>query len=703
MSTSATSSLPVGQPSEPPQRTLFGHPLGLYVLFFTEMWERFSFYGMKTLMVLFMINHFFWSQADSSHLLGLYAMLAYGVNPLGGFIADRYLGARKAVFIGGVLMVIGQFLLVKEELTLFYVGLGFLIAGVGLLKPNISTQVGNLYKPGDPRRDGAFTIFYMGINLGALIGPLLCDWLRIHYGFGIGFGAAGVGMIFGLIVYAIGQTKLVEFNQAAPSEETAGKTRQTSAQAIPHNVVRDRIIVLLIIFLFVFLFWTAFEQSPNAMLVWADKHTNLRLTSTQPPPVALESAIPTTGPVSAPISFWQGVKGWFGNPEMTSGQTQSFNPFFIITLAPLAAFFWLWLDRRGKQPSTPTKMVMGVAAVALAFLVMWPAAIRESGFSSAPLRQLPPQFKVDKEGRVFSEKGEGPDAMLTYYGATRLRYDAGSGTLQMDGVLTDLDRYRLLAESAPKELVDAVDAFAKRTAKQPSGDELIAQLRLVELTQEVLTNLDHLGKLAGTDGEASYREVTLLVQDASDKATELAAKGWSLSTVISSVPGWVGPVVIKEGEGENPKTLLEWDPAKKTLRSWGELMERARVQFLAAAAPRDFKTAVDKVFLESAQYRISVWWLVAFFMVLTCGELCLSPVGLSLVTKLAPPKHVGLFMGGWFFFTALSEYTAQVFGAMWGTMSPTNYFLIFVAMCGVGALLMALLIRPLKRMMHGVH
>lgn len=616
MSSSTTSVTP----EDRPQRTLFGHPLGLYVLFFTEMWERFSFYGMKTLLVLYMLNHFFWSQEDSSHLLGTYAFFAYGVNPLGGFIADRFLGARKAVFIGGVLIVIGQFLLVKEDLAFFYAGLIVLVCGVGLLKPNISTQVGNLYKPGDPRRDGAFTIFYMGINLGALIGPLLCDWLRIHYGFGIGFGAAGVGMILGLIVYVIGQTKLVEFNQAASANADKGGNRARAEAETPRRVVRDRIIVLLVIFAFVFLFWTAFEQSPNAMLVWADKHTNLRLLSTEPPPVSLpEAPAPTTE---------SGEAGGLRAFSMTSGQTQSFNPFFIITLAPVFAFLWLWLGKRGMEPSTPTKMVMGVAAVALAFLVMWPAAIRENGPSAAPLNELP----------------KGLD--LKTYGATRLAYDSTAKTLLMGGVLPDNDRLRLLAETAPADFKTAVDSLVKKSEEKA----------------------------------------------ASAKRDEK----WELSEVIPSAPPSVAIV------GEESGKVLRWDAASKTLTATGDVKERAKIELLATAAIPEFRQAVDKVYLDSAQHRVSVWWLVAFFMVLTCGELCLSPVGLSLVTKLAPPKHVGLFMGGWFFFTALSEYVAQVFGAWWGTMPPGKYFMIFVIMCGVGALLMALLIRPLKRMMHGV-
>ena len=608
-------------PEDRPQRTLFGHPLGLYVLFFTEMWERFSFYAMKTLLVLYMVNYFFWSQKDSSHLLGLYAFCAYGVNPLGGFIADRFLGARKSVFIGGILIVIGQFLLVKEELAFFYAGLVVLVCGVGLLKPNISTQVGNLYKPGDPRRDGAFTIFYMGINLGALIGPLVCVWLKDRFNsYGIGFGAAGVGMILGLIVYVIGQTKLVEFSQTTPATGQGGNKGAPARAEVSFRVVFDRIIVLLVIFAFVFLFWTAFEQSPNAMLIWADKHTNLRLLSSEPPPISLEGA---TVPTSAASS----EANW-GDLTMSSGQTQSFNPFFIITLAPIFAAVWLWLGRRGWEPSTPAKMVMGVAAVTVAFLIMWPAAIRENGPSEASLDKLP----------------AGID--LKVFGATRLSYDQDRQKLCMNGVLPDLDRLRLLAESAPAEFKSVVTSLVKKSAEKAA--------------------------------KAKRGEV------------------WQVSEVVASAPA------DYRVSGEEASKIVKWDAATRTLSTTSEIKARAESEALAGAAEPGFRAAVDNIFVESNKHRVSVWWLVAFFMVLTCGELCVSPVGLSLVTKLAPPKHVGLFMGGWFFFTALSEYVAQVFGAWWGTMAPGRYFMIFVGICGGGAFFMALLVRPLKRMMHGV-
>ena len=185
---------------------------------------------------------------------------------------------------------------------------------------------------------------------------------------------------------------------------------------------------------------------------------------------------------------------------------------------------------------------------------------------------------------------------------------------------------------------------------------------------------------------------------------EMAGPGdKAVTTRLNHAPGGLVPVEILEGEGVNRKTVLTFDPETNVLTAVGEIKERARTEFFAAAAEPEFKEAVDKIYLEASQFRVSVWWLIAFYLVLTMGELCLSPVGLSLVTKLAPPKHVGLMMGGWFLATAVAEKLAQVFGAHWGRMPPVDYFLIFVVMCAVGAILMAMLIRPLKRMMHGVH
>ena len=626
-----------GEILEQPRRSrgeIFGHPRGLYVLFFTELWERFSFYGMKTLLVLYMINHFFWSQERASSLLGTYAMLAYGVPVIGGLIADHLLGARRAVIVGAVLLSAGHITMAFEGMVFFYTALGLIIAGVGLLKPNISTQVGSLYKPGDPRRDGAFTIFYMGINLGALMGPLLCDWLQVNYGWEYGFGAAGVGMILGLIVYVIGQRGIIEYTQEI-DEEVASEAEGTDRTAPrprtehPPHVVRDRVMVLLIVFAFVILFWTAFEQSANVMIVWADKHTNLRLASTEVETVVLEAVQAATEAPTGQASWFDRFTGWWRDPRMSSGQTQSFNPFFIIALSPLFAWLWLWLDRRGLQPSTPTKMVMGLGLVVAAYGAMIGAAQSEAELSTARLDRLPD--RVD----------------LSAYGAKRLHYNPEDRTLHMGGVLPDLDRLRMLGDAAPDEFKSRLDE---------------------------------------------------LIKEADDRSSEAGSgEKWEISREFPSAPAGFDIV------GEEASTIARWDSATETLTITGEINERAKAEILAAAADPEFKAAVDELYVSASLHRVTVWWLILFYMLLTMGELCLSPVGLSLVTKLAPARHVGVMMGGWFLATAIAEKLAQVFGGMWGQMTPTKYFIVFIIMCGVGSALMALLIPRLRRMMHGVH
>ncbi len=633
-------------PTEPnAQKTLFGHPLGLYVLFFTEMWERFSFYGMKTLLMLYMIDIFFWSQEDASHLMGMYTFLAYALPVAGGFIADRWLGSKRSVLVGGILLSMGHIVMAFEAMWCFYTALGLIIAGVGLLKPNVSTQVGSLYKPSDPRRDGAFTIFYMGINLGALFGPVLCTWLKENHGYSYGFGAAGVGMILGLIVYGIGQRKLVEFNQDVGEKEEEEKEAESKTSTasvpglaeVPYHVVRDRIIVLIIVFAFVILFWTAFEQSYNAMLVWADKHTNLLLTSLEPPPLMLETA-DAVADAEIKISLTTKIKNWFAEPSMYSGDTQSINPFFIITLAPIFAWFWIWLNKRKLQPSTPTKMVFGIAMVAVAFGVMWPAAQREAGPSESPLVALPDGIGVDEGGRLSTTDADSGDQV--FYGATRLRYDADRKLLRMSGVLPDLDRLKILSETAPSDFRKTIEMVAEKS-----------------------------------EGLKKNKELTEVLEDAP-----------------------AGFAIV----GEEARKAAAWDPKTKTLTVKEQIGPRAKAELLATTADPFFKAAVDEIYLGSSEHRVTVWWLILFFMCLTMGELCLSPVGLSLVTKLAPPKHVGLFMGGWFLATAIAEGAANMFGAYWGKMTPMSYFTIFVVMCGGGALLMAVLVPMMKRKMHGV-
>jgi len=329
----------------------------LFVLFFTEMWERFSYYGMRSLLVLYMVDHLFGHPAVvqrvlgfglvkggleaifgplapqplSSQIYGLYTAFVYLTPFFGGMLADRIIGQRRAVILGAVLMAIGHFLMAVE--SLFFVALLFLILGNGAFKPNISTQVGSLYPPGDPRRDRAFTIFYMGINLGAFFSPLVCGTLGQRLGWHYGFGAAGVGMVAGLCLYLLGQRAL------APDllMRTTGRPRETEP------LTRDewrRISALVLLCALNIIFWGIYEQQGNTLQLWADRNTN-----------------------------WN-----FLGLNIPSTRFQAFNPFLIFLFAPLLNIFWSWQSRRGSEPSSVMKMALGCFLGGASYVVMILAA-----------------------------------------------------------------------------------------------------------------------------------------------------------------------------------------------------------------------------------------------------------------------------------------------------------------------------------------
>ncbi len=334
------------------QRTILGHPIGLYVLFFTEMWERFSFYGMRALLVLYMVDYLIHRvqtgasqvfgfialqhalesvfgpmaiQPLSSQIYGLYTGFVYLTPFFGGMLADRLLGQRKTVVVGGVLMAIGHFLMAVE--SMFLVALCFLIVGNGCFKPNISTQVGSLYPPGDPRRDRAFTIFYMGINLGAFFSPLVCGTLGQLYGWHYGFAAAGVGMVAGLLLYLWGQKYL--------AEDQLSRARQTHTEHAKLTPAQWKAIVgLVILCLLNIVFWGVYEQQGNTMQLFADQNTD-----------------------------WH-IFGW----EMPSTWFQSVNPMFIFLFTPLLNLFWGWQSARGKEPASVSKMAIGCGLLGISFL-----------------------------------------------------------------------------------------------------------------------------------------------------------------------------------------------------------------------------------------------------------------------------------------------------------------------------------------------
>jgi POT family proton-dependent oligopeptide transporter len=363
-------------------RSFFGHPRGLGLLFMTEMWERFSYYGMRALLVLYLVNALEWDTVRAASLYGTYTMLVYLTPLIGGYLADRYIGTHRALLIGGAIIASGHFVLAVPGMTAFYTGLLLVVIGTGFFKANVSTMVGQLYADGDTRRDSGFTLFYMGINTGAFLGPLVCGYLAQsgRFGWHYGFAAAGVGMVLGLIAYALLKQKYLgtigdaptgtsTIVAAASSDATGDASMRNGAIGAiggavvswllsgsllgvlmgtiigaalavtvlgTHGEERQRVIALFIVAFFVVFFWAAFEQAGSSMNLFADKYTNLQ-----------------AGSFTIPSS-------WF----------QSVNAFFIIAFAPVFASLWLGLGRRGKEPSTPLKMSIGLALVATGFMLL---------------------------------------------------------------------------------------------------------------------------------------------------------------------------------------------------------------------------------------------------------------------------------------------------------------------------------------------
>ncbi|MGB2435471.1 MAG: peptide MFS transporter [Flavobacteriaceae bacterium] len=317
-----------------------GHPAGLFVLFFTELWERFSYYGMRALFTIFLVAEttsqnpgFGWSNEEALWLYGWYTMLVYIAAIPGGWIADNLLGQKKMVMLGGLLLCLGHGILAFDSELSFYIGCAFIILGVGGLKPNISSMVGGLYPPGDERRDLGFYIFYMGINLGAFLAPLFCGWVGETYNWHYGFGLAAIGMAIGQITYYFGQKYLVGVGEL--KKISIEKKKELSQKKLT-PVEKDRVKVLLISFLMIIIFWGAFEQAGGLMNLYAKQKTDR---------ILLGFEIPAS---------------WF----------QSLNAFFIITLAVVVGGIWMRIKSKGKEASAIFKIAMGIMIMGFGFLFM---------------------------------------------------------------------------------------------------------------------------------------------------------------------------------------------------------------------------------------------------------------------------------------------------------------------------------------------
>jgi proton-dependent oligopeptide transporter, POT family len=339
-------------------KQFFGHPRGLSTLFFTEMWERFSYYGMRAFLILYMVHALGFDDRHAGRVYGNYTAGVWAAAIVGGILADRWLGQYRSVLIGGIIIALGHFTLAFHPLPFFYIGLSLIVVGTGLLKPNVSGIVGALYEPGDTRRDAGFSIFYMGINLGATIGPWIAGGLAQTVDWHLGFACAGVGMTLGLVQYVLGRRSLqpaIERLARRPKPISAAPVAAAPAGGFLGFTATEwkRIGAMGVFFVFASIFWGAYEQAGSSLNLFGDRYTTLRILG-----------------FTFPSSWYVSVQA-----------------IFVILLAP--AFAWLWIRLGKYEPTTPTKFAFGLLFVGLSFLFLLIPATAIQGAAGGGLRVSP--------------------------------------------------------------------------------------------------------------------------------------------------------------------------------------------------------------------------------------------------------------------------------------------------------------------------
>ncbi len=561
------------------------HPKGLYVLFATEMWERFSFYSMLALFTLYLQNPdegFGWSAARATGLYANYLMFVYASPLIGGWLADKKLGYRKAVMIGGLFFMAGHGLLSIRALPAVYAALTCLVIGNGLFKPNVSTMVGNLYPEGSHLKDRAYNIFYMGINIGAFLAPVVMEVVKQNFGNHPAFAVAAFGMVISVGILWKFKKYVEEPKQGAILEQPPGDVAPVTADAPPEGVSHQgksdeeratpttpggmfarssadasakragvmeavpesrRVFALIVIFIIVIVFWMVFHQNGSTLTYWADDNTD-----------------------------WN-VSGTISN---------AINPFWVVTLTFPLVWLWRYLDMRGKEPATPTKMAIGMTLTALSFFILFIAA--RSGENQTPTESL---------------------------------YASGNYRI------TERTLNNLRADGVPEDVVAKLGARAV-------PDDVISRLRFEGVSEGILTKM----------------------------RTE---------------------IVDEKYAGE------------------AKLMEAVQ----PVLGPEQTQTYRNQILRNSYLFKVSPFWLILAYAVVTLGELMLSPMGLSLVSKVAPIRMRGLLMGGWFVATAIGNKLTMI-GIYWDKWFQSNFFAILGACALVMAVVLVLLLKPLKKAMPGV-
>ena len=637
-----------------------GHPKGVYVCFFTEMWERFSFYGMKALLLLYLMTHHKFTNGAGLDVIGAYGGLVYSLPVLGGMLADRYLGLRKAVVFGGILLVLGHFgmafegvqasvvngVTVRDEgaLRIFYLSLSLIIMGVGFLKPNISTIVGRLYAQDDPRRDSGFSLFYAGINLGALFASIVCGYLGQTYGWKWGFGAAGVGMLLGLTQFLWGQKYL-----------------RGHAEPPRPALLRERVVGLSrewVIYLGAIL-----GLLPVAWLMYSVTSIKVKPTLTTTLLILVLSAL-----VAMAWSAWYAFRK-SRTPALPS--VLSLWPSMLVALALGVLLAW-GADAKGvtdyfRENTTPALVLMAV--VFLGFGIWYVG------------------FIVRKCSGVEGEKMSALMALifmcLVFF--TMYEQTYGSWLTFTDRLLTKDIVPALVIHSGSQwpwsiiSLLLAPGSFVLAATLSDRNPQSSAPKLLFAAAFAVMLLL-------------VIRDMVFLPQNASSLTYLGAVFLVLLAPLFSGLWGWLD--------------RFGADPSKPIKSALGLMF--AGLSFIPMALAAQHAGATGGM--------ASVWWLVLAYFVLEIGEMCLSPVGLSAVTQLSMPTVVSLMMGTWFLATAFSETLAALFGKLAAIDIPegskldvmtaaAKYAHLFWLMTwiGLGFAALAFIAAPLlRRMMHGV-
>jgi len=692
MSQSAETAGPGASPPPAHVKAAKGQPRGLWVLFITEMWERFSFYGMRALLVYYLaakttaVNFGFgWEQTSAMKFYAWYTALVYLMPIFGGWLADKFLGTHRSMLIGGWIIALGELCLAATELWgrsgesvvlfdtapgqffTFMSGIVLIIVGTGFFKPCVSVMVGQLYDADDPRRDSGFTIFYMGINVGALLSGIVAGSLGEIIGWHWGCFSAGVGMIFGLIVYQIfrpfflkgiglpphHRPEHTENRPPTPEEIEQARIDEYERTRPLTRVDWERLIVIVVLSTFAIGFWAVFEQAGSSLNFFALNRTDRAVWGLE---------FPAT---------------WY----------QSANPLFIVALAPLFAMLWGWLDRRGLQPSTPIKFGIGLAILGAASIAMILGSLEAGSPKPVELADTPQavQSALEERRRAIEEYRRKEAAKNRSEDEAEEEQEEKPPFDVLEKLAYDNAEYYSVAFenelAIVYELYDAEGRLLKRgvECKAENGRE----------------------EIHGAPPEATT------LDRASDKVKKaiLAETGGHPIQKIERVLVARDTLAVPEGAtgNEKPPTRDVYVFKATWTGDVGEMSLDVRDDGLTL---RKDSAEFHQVGLAGPE------WLLIFYLLATCGELCLSPVGLSMVTKLSPARFTSLMMGFFFCTMCLGDLTAGYMAAYSEEIATGRFFTLlggqadfFLIMCIVPLAISAvvLVLSPiLKRMMHGL-